>query len=232
MTTKKVLKNTNKIVIDKIKQDWFVRTYDDVLATPHIIIDNWFTEKELKCVWHELEYYNIRRNVIKANKAEDTAQDHKGRAKSNAFRIYIDQYYTRTGRDISPINYCMYKQRSKQFKEIVINAMPLHAESFCHTNSDSTMISYYDTGKYYKPHIDSTHFTCLIWLFKEPKQFKGGDLKLIPAKETIECVSNRMIFFPSYLKHQVNKLSSNNKIPFGQGRYCITHFYNWEANNA
>ena len=77
---------------------------------------------------------------------------------------------------------------SKQFKEIVINAMPLHAESFCHTNSDSTMISYYDTGKYYKPHIDSTHFTCLIWLFKEPKQFKGGDLKLIPAKETIECV--------------------------------------------
>ena len=61
MTTKKVLKNTNKIVIDKIKQDWFVRTYDDVLATPHIIIDNWFTEKELKCVWHELEYYNIRR---------------------------------------------------------------------------------------------------------------------------------------------------------------------------
>ena len=67
--------------------------------------------------------------------------------------------------------------------------MPLHAESFCHTNSDSTMISYYDTGKYYKPHIDSTHFTCLIWLFKEPKQFKGGDLKLIPAKETIECVA-------------------------------------------
>ena len=50
MTTKKVSKNTNKIVIDKIKQDWFVRTYDDVSGTPHIIIDNWFTEKEFICL--------------------------------------------------------------------------------------------------------------------------------------------------------------------------------------
>ena len=115
MTTKKVSKNTNKIVIDKIKQDWFVRTYDDISGTPHIIIDNWFTEKELKCVWHELQYYNLRRNVIKANKADDTAKDYKGRAKSNAYRFYIDQYYTRTGRDISPINYCMYKKKAKQF---------------------------------------------------------------------------------------------------------------------
>ena len=54
MTTKKVSKNTNKIVIDKIKQDWFVQGYEDTIGTPHIIIDNWYNEKELKAIWHEL----------------------------------------------------------------------------------------------------------------------------------------------------------------------------------
>ena len=218
------------IVINKIKQDWYVRTYDDVKGTPHIIIDNWFNEKELNCIWHELEFYNIRRNVIRANTTKDVAHDHRGKAKSNAFRFYIDQFYTELGQKVSPIQYCLYKQRSKQFKEIVVNAMPLHAENYVNTNSDSSMISYYDTGKYYKPHHDSTQFTCLIWMYKEPKKFKGGDLKIIPAGETIECKSNRMVFFPSYLQHSVSKLTSDKKIPFGQGRYCITHFYNWQVN--
>ena len=31
----------------------------------------------------------------------------------------------------------------------------------------------------------------------------GGNLKLSAAKATIECVSNRMVFFPSYLEHMV-----------------------------
>ena len=232
MTTKKVSKNTNKIVIDKIKQDWVIQAYDDTRGTPHIIIDNWYNEKELKSVWHELEFYNLQKNVIKAEKTKDVAQDTKGNAKSNALRYYLDTFYTSFGQKISPIMTSLYKQRSSQFKQIVKQAMPLHYRNFCVTNTDNTMVSYYDKGKYYKPHSDSLQFTCLIWLFKEPKKFKGGDLKLIPAKQTIKCVSNRMLFFPSYLRHQVTKLSSDKKIPFGEGRYCITHFYNWEAINA
>ena len=234
MTTKKVSKNTNKIVIDKIKQDWFIRTYDDVLATPHVIIDNWYTEKELESIWHEIELYNDRKNYIvkQAHKTTDVAHNNSGKALSNAFRFYLNNFYTHEGFKLSTIHHCLYKQRSKEFKKIISTAMPLHAEHFCGTNTDSTMVSYYDTGKYYKSHTDAVQFTCLIWLFKEPKQFKGGDLKLVPAKQTIECVSNRMLFFPSYLNHQVTKVSSNKKIPFGQGRYCVTHFYNWQANNA
>ena len=220
------------IVVDKIKQDWVIQAYDDTRGTPHIVIDNWYNEKELKSVWHELEFYNLQKNVIKANKTTDVARDENNKAKSNAFRFYLDSFYTHFGLKISPISSCMYKQRSEQFKEIVKQSMPLHENNFRNTNHDSTMISYYDKGKYYKPHCDSVQFTCLIWLFKEPKKFKNGDLKLIQANQTIECVSNRMLFFPSYLKHQVTKLSSDKRIPFGEGRYCITHFYNWEGTSV
>ena len=86
---------------------------------------------------------------------------------------------------------------------------------------------YIDKSKYYKPHSDSVQFTCLIWMYKEPKQFFGGNLKLSAAKATIECVSNRMVFFPSYLEHEVTEVKSKDDIKFGHGRYCITHFYNW-----
>ena len=53
------------IVVDKIKQDWVIQAYDDTRGTPHIVIDNWYNEKELKSVWHELEFYNLQKKCHK-----------------------------------------------------------------------------------------------------------------------------------------------------------------------
>ena len=142
---------------------------------------------------------------------------------SNAYRFHLWDYYTQKGRDISPIIRAQYKLRSKEFHDLVLEAMPLHHNNFVNTNYDTTFVGYYDKGKYYKPHHDSVQFTCLIWLYKEPKQFFGGNTKICPIDKTIECISNRMLFFPSYLQHEVSEVKSKKEIEFGN-QLCVKWF--------
>ena len=103
---------------------------------------------------------------------------------------------------------------------------------FPETNSDSTMISYYEDGDHYGAHWDSATTTILRWFFKEPKKFKGGDLFLGDNNIKIECKQNRAVIFPCFLNHSVNKIemfddvNSNDKL----GRYCITHFLSHQLN--
>lgn len=219
------------VIVKEVKQDWDIKINNQKKEAPYLVIDNWYTQTELEAVWYELNMYATQPIY---EKAENTvvAKNLNGVAKSNAFRFYVWDYYTQKGRIISPILRAMYKQTSKAFHDVVLDAMPLHHNNFINTNADSTFISYYDKSKYYKPHCDSVQFTCLIWMYKEPKQFFGGNLKLSAAKATIECINNRMVFFPSYLEHEVTEVKSKDDIKFGHGRYCITHFYNWEAINA
>lgn len=218
------------LIIEKTKQDWDIKINNQVKHCPFIVVDNWYTQEELKNIWTELDFYSSAdiSNIDKAEDSENVARDQKtNESKSNAYRFYLWDTYTNEGAKISHIMNCLYKQRSEQFKNIVLEAMPLHHNNFLGTNTDGTMVSYYEKEQYYKPHSDSVQFTCLIWLYKEPKKFFGGNLKLTPINKTIECIPNRMLFFPSYLQHEVSEVKSKKDIEFGYGRYCITHFYNW-----
>jgi|TARA_R110000823_G_scaffold314520_1_gene443866 hypothetical protein len=217
-------------IIETKKQDWDVKIYNQKKECPYLVIDNWYTQDELSAVWHELNMYLSQPKYEKADdKGSAVARDSKG-AKSNAFRFHLWDNYTPKGRDLSPILRSMYKQRTKEFHNIVLEAMPLHHNNLVNTNKDSTFIGYYDKDQYYKPHHDSVQFTCLIWMHKEPKKFFGGNTKLVPIDATIECIPNRMLFFPSYIEHEVTTLKCKENIPYGYGRFGITHFYNWESN--
>ena len=69
--------------------------------------------------------------------------------------------------------------------------------------------------------------TALVWFYKEPKRFTGGDLTFTQSQQTVECKHNRMILFPSYYLHAVDEVSMEYKYRGkGLGRYCLTHFYN------
>ena len=69
--------------------------------------------------------------------------------------------------------------------------------------------------------------SCLIWFFQEPKKFKGGNLKFTQSFKTVECKNNRMVLFPSYYLHEVDKIIMKKKdMKKNLGRYCLTHFYN------
>jgi len=219
-----------KGVVPEIKQNWKVKIGNQKKEAPYLAIDNWYTPEEEEQIWYELNMFSTQPNKSKADdKVSPVARDPGGKARSNAWRFHVWDYYTQEGLKISPIHRCLYKQRSKSFHDLMFEAMPLHKNNFVCTNKDATFISYYDKAKYYKPHSDTVQFTCLIWMYKEPKQFFGGNLKLTAADTTIECVNNRMLIFPGYLEHEVTEIKSKDAIKMGHGRYCITHFYNWES---
>ena len=87
---------------------------------PFVVVDNWYTPNEEKAVWKELDYYS---SLPKDNihRAEDTivARHPDGKSKSNAYRFYINEWYTETGKKRSAIQNCMYKQRLPEFHNIL-----------------------------------------------------------------------------------------------------------------
>ena len=99
--------------------------------------------------------------------------------------------------------------------------------NFVTTNTNTNFVSYYENNDEYDYHFDTSMFSMLIWLYKTPKKFKGGEFSFKKENRKIELKNNRMILFPSYLEHKVTKLNMKNSGD-NNGRYTITHFFNYD----
>ena len=97
----------------------------------------------------------------------------------------------------------------------------------CGTFRISTiMASEYKKGDFYGNHADIYGYTVLVWFFKEPKRFNGGDFMLLGPNKLIECKHNRLVMIPSYYMHSVTPITMEEKYRNkGLGRYTLTHFY-------
>jgi predicted 2-oxoglutarate/Fe(II)-dependent dioxygenase YbiX len=100
-------------------------------------------------------------------------------------------------------------------------------ENIKHTNDDTTLISYYDNGGYYKSHQDSALYTAITWFFKEPKKFNGGDFYFSNYNHKIKLKNNKTILFPSVITHSVDEIVMNNEsdVGCGYGRYAVSQFF-------
>lgn len=197
----------------------------------YLIFDNWYSEKELESIWKELEFYTYRENLNRAeHNLSVTPVDEEKKSKAFCYRMYIDSYYRFEKRKISNILTLQNKFHNLELHKTLASAIPM-ARQFGETNKDSTFVSYYEDSDYFKPHFDVFQFTSLIWLYKEPKQFDGGDLVFDELNEKIEVKNNRMLFFPSYLLHSVEEVKMKTNV-FGMGRYCISHFFYTVANGS
>jgi len=211
--------------VEFIEQYWKPQLIDNC-QYPFLVVDNWYTPNELDAVWKELNFLQSqpREDTLRAANTAVARDKKTGKSLAESYRYYLDAYYHI--RTLSPILNCTYKQRTKEFHKFFENMAP-YARSFYSCNRDSTMISYYEHNDYYDAHWDCFLWTCLIWVYKEPKQFEGGDLILEDVDTEIKLKNNRMLMFPSCYKHAVTPLKSksNKQIEFGSGRFCITHFY-------
>ena len=210
--------------MEKVEQNWKVQVVKDNPTYPFIVIDNWYTPQEEKNIWKELDWYSSHEQI---DRAENTivARNKDGSSRSKAYRFYPGEYYSDIGMEKSHIFNYMYKQRTKEFHKIIGECMP-YARSFHSSNGDSTLISYYEENDHYEPHHDTFLWTNLIWFYKEPKLFSGGDFDFPESGYEVKLKHNRAVFFPCCYLHRVSPVKFHTQPKeLGYGRYTITHFY-------
>tara|TARA_R100001443_G_scaffold97980_1_gene104933 strand:+ start:2059 stop:2643 length:585 start_codon:yes stop_codon:yes gene_type:complete len=187
-----------------------------------VVVDNWYNKSEFKRVCKELDFYTDRNKLITQH---GNVAVKEGVDQADCYRISIERHFTQEGRKMSDILTLMEKFRAKEFHEHIYNTCKIY-RGFEHTTEDSTLIAYYEDTQYYKPHTDLAKYSVLIWIFKEPKKFTGGDLILPDLDVKIECKNNRMVLFPGMCVHEVTEIKmKKTKNKLGDGRWCIVHFF-------
>ena len=64
---------------------------------PFLIVDNWFSNKELRNIWKELDFLSSRDDLERAENNTDVAKKKDGSSKAKAFRIFYEEIYNETG---------------------------------------------------------------------------------------------------------------------------------------
>ena len=209
-----------------MEHNWKPQVVGEGTTFPFLVVDNWYNEEEEKKVWKELDFYSSH-NLEDTARAETTivARHLDGTSKSKAFRYYFDEWYSNEYYEKSHINRFTYKYKTPELHKLLEPCLP-YFRSFTQTNGTSSLISYYEENDHYESHYDSFSWTSLIWYFKEPKQFEGGDFAFPESGYTVKLKHNRMVMFPCCYLHQVAPVKFNTPPKeTGLGRYTITHFF-------
>jgi len=195
--------------------------YYEFDGLPAVVLDNFFNDAAITEMWNELDSF-IGNNLFQSPEFTGSAKTNDGQLLKKNQALQLDQYYG-PNRNNSPILKRTQKLFNPDFMDEVLESH-IFWRYLKHSNSDGTLVSYYENSDYYKPHFDYATITALMWFFKEPKHFKGGDL-ILEGKETIECKPNRVLLFPSILSHEVTPISmpeehTNSNL----GRFTISKF--------
>lgn len=186
---------------------------------PYLKIENLYTEEELELIADELIFLNHK------SKLEDPETTGTARFSGDILKenrgLFLDDLYKR--REISNILSINRKIFKKEYLEAYAS-LSFGYKSILECDVDTTLISYYENGGYYKPHKDNAVHTALTWFFETPKMFEGGDLFFPEYNEKIEIQQNMAIIFPSFVLHSVDEVKMDENIPKGFGRYCMSQF--------
>lgn len=189
---------------------------------PFLVIDDFYNEEEQELIWSELEVH--RDKLIRGHGG--IAKDETGFDLASLKRFSLDRLYEGRRQD-SKIFSVYNKVYSEDVKQAYRETTP-SSKTFETTNNDATILNYYENGDEYKEHSDVFMHSCLIFFYKQPKKFTGGDLVFTDSGTTVECLHNRMLLFPSYYLHRVTEIEmkeeDRNK---GLGRYSFAHFYTY-----
>jgi hypothetical protein len=123
----------------------------------------------------------------------------------------------------------MYKTLMKVFSGTTLEYAKLGfwERTILNTSRHSVLVSYYENGDEYLEHRDQSVFTVLMWFFREPKKFTGGDLYLSDIGEKIEIENNKIAIFPCVALHSVSEIKMKEEhMGKGLGRYSVTLFLN------
>ena len=187
---------------------------------PHMIVENFYNDDELKLIWEELDFYTKDGKLFDAHEFGGVVN------KTNSKAIWLYKVFDKKYRNLSNI----LKVNRKLFDSAVLEAFSsVHdccsIAKFC--NYDVTKVRYYHDGDYYEPHTDKTvQFLGFSYFYREPKKFEGGELIFPKYDYTFDCPNNSLIMMPGWVEHGVSKISIKNSDYFdGYGRYAVTSFF-------
>ena len=177
---------------------------------PHILLEDFYTKAELKTVFDEtgrLDQHLLPPEFSGTARHQETGQPLKYNS-----GIFLT--------DAMPNSEIVSLARRHIYQELIQSCdLPKWWEDqWRMNNSQAWMLSRYMNGQYYNVHCDLAQFTLLVWYYREPKPFTGGDL-IFPDYNnyTIPCNNNTGIIFYGPTRHEVPPVT-------GGGRYCLTCF--------
>ena len=191
---------------------------------PHLIVEDFYDEKELELIWEELKYYTKPGKLLEA-KNYGGVEDRTNAKALNLDTIYLN-HQVNGGPNYRNLSNILNVNR-KLFNSGVLDIYSqIHECCDLICLSDTTKIRYYHDGEYYEPHTDSSFQTLAFsYFYKEPKSFSRGELYFPKHAYEIPCNNNSMIIFPAWVQHGVNKVKIKESDYYaGLGRYAITNF--------
>lgn len=187
----------------------------------HIFIKNTYSDEQLENIWIELDqifpYLQTAEYTI-------SAKDDDGQYKKKNKGIFLD--YSEFNLNSSVLSYrdsLLNLKFDDEIENILFNYYPCFNPNKSIQYECKSLVSYYDTGDYYKSHRDSSLFTIITFLCKDNSKFVGGELFFKKYEFKIQPINNTTIIFPSILEHEILpvKLLDNSQ---RFGRYSITTF--------
>jgi len=182
---------------------------------PHLIIEDFYSEDELKLIWQELDFLTSPHKLIPAN-IDGSIQS------SNALSLSLNNVY----KDLRHSNIASINKKILLPK--IKDAFLSLSEFFEHITMVNNMfikIKYYENGHNYPKHQDIARFTGINYLYKEPKKFEGGDLYFDDYNYKIELKNNMFVLFIGCLWHSVTPIVlKEHAYITGNGKYSITNF--------
>lgn len=183
----------------------------------YIIIDNTYTEEELKLIFLELDFWTLSNNLMDPENT-GTARWEDGSIKKKNKGVFLDDVYKNR-------NYSNILKANRKIYKIQVNESSVIYNFLREANYDTTLVSYYENETHYKSHRDTSLLTAVTYLYKEPKAFEGGDLVLTDYGIAFEPWFNRTYIMPGVVEHEVTEvLMKQEDCGKGFGRYCISNF--------
>ena len=188
---------------------------------PHLIIEDFYSEDELKLIWRELDFLTSANKFLPANLDGSTTN-------SNALSVSLDDVYKY--KRYSSISFVNQKILLPEIKDAFLSLNELFGHMHM-VNDMFIKLKYYENGHNYPKHTDVALFTGINYLYKEPKKFEGGDLYFNDHDYKVELKNNMFILFMGCLPHSVTPIQLNeNAYITGNGKYSITSFLSINEN--
>ena len=192
------------------------------MEIPYLLKRDFLSSTEVQKVLFDLERLNSPQRLLTGDKTHSATDDQGNILKQNK-GIFLDESHM----GLAPMLFSTTVTSPKilEYVNEFCALSPINRTLRSGAIINGMLLSYYENSDYYAEHIDSALATALMWFWREPKRFTGGNFKFGDTGEVIECRNNSLLIFPSWALHSVDPVTidpqyQNQKL----GRYCVSLF--------